>query len=84
MGQLQHTQQINFSEARLAWLMEALDELHSAASEGNLAAVAALSEAELKGWLRDLVYVASETLEEMEANSASHMQPRLKLVRKSS
>jgi hypothetical protein len=72
-----------YSEARLTWLLEAVDELHTAVSDGELAAVTSLNELELQNWLRELVWVAQEALAEMECQRAQ-AQPALALVRKSS
>ncbi len=77
------TRQILFSDARLAWLMDSIDELHSAIADGELANVTTLSEAEVVGILHDLIYTAREALDEIEAQRKTQT-PRLALIRKSS
>jgi ABC-type transporter Mla subunit MlaD len=52
-------------EGQLDRLLAALDDLHSAVSDGTLSAVTTLSRQELVGWLNDLIYTASETLDEL-------------------
>ncbi len=44
-----------------------LDLLHDYASVGRLSEITPLSQAELRGWLEDLIYTARETLREMGA-----------------
>lgn len=75
--------QILFTDARLAWLMDSVDELHTAIAEGELATVTTLSEAEVVGILHELIYTAHEALAEIEAQRQAQA-PRLVLVRKSS
>jgi hypothetical protein len=77
------TRTILYSEARLEWLLEAVDELHGALSEGNLSAVTQMTEIELQSWLKEVVWVAQEALAEME-NQRTGQEPTLALVRKSS
>ena len=43
-----------------------LDLLHDFAASGRLHEATELSRAELQGWLRELIYVARETLREIE------------------
>ncbi|MCC6615462.1 MAG: hypothetical protein IT320_18460 [Anaerolineae bacterium] len=82
MGLTQFPQQQPYSEARLSWLLEAVDDLHSAASEGELGALTSLTDGEVVSWLREVIWVAQEALTEMEAHK--NQEPRLFLVRKSS
>lgn len=49
-------------EQTLAAILEQLDELHTAASEGRL------SKRETAGYLREIIYTAQETLAEIERN----------------
>ena len=78
MGQ---THKINhdfhLSDARLAAMFELFDDLHTAASEGDLEAITSLNNRELVGWLRELVYTAEETITEIEK---SNVYPALRLV----
>ena len=72
-----------YNESRLSTLLDALDELHSAASDGDTRAVTTLSNAELIGWLREVIYTARETMEEIEEHNTQR-EVGLSLVRKSS
>lgn len=56
------------NDSRLSAVVDMLDELHSAASEGSLHQVTPLTPAELKGWLFDLNYMVNETLAEIESH----------------
>lgn len=58
--------QLLYTDSRLERLGSALDELHTAASEGMLPALTPLSSTELVGWLRELIYMAEETIVEIE------------------
>ncbi|MCA9905092.1 MAG: hypothetical protein KC547_14655 [Anaerolineae bacterium] len=82
MGLKQFPQQQPYCETRLAWLLDAVDELHGAVSEGELETLTNLSEFEVISWLREVIWVAQETLTEMEQRKGH--EPRLTLVRKSS
>jgi len=53
---------------RLDVAYEAIDELHSAISEGSVENVSDFqSRAELLNWLRDVIYTAQETIAEIES-----------------
>jgi hypothetical protein len=69
-----------YNDARMAALFDALDELHNAASDNSVQEVTPLSNAELAGWLRELVYTAQETIDELEY--ADSEVPGLRLVPK--
>ncbi len=78
MGQThQINHDYNLSDARLAALFEVFDDLHTAASEGQLAAMTTLNNRELVGWLQELVYTAQETITEIEKTS---VYPVIRLV----
>lgn len=47
-----------------------LDTLHDYAAAGRLPEITSLSDAELQGWLEDLIYTARETLHELRAARA--------------
>jgi hypothetical protein len=68
--------QIIYNDMRLAGLFQSLDELHNAASEGSLQSVTPLSNAELMGWLQELIYTAEETLQEIrqQETKPSHLR----------
>ena len=57
----------DYSAEGMEELFLRLDLLHDYASVGRLAEVTPLSQAELRGWLEDLIYTARETLREMGA-----------------
>jgi len=78
---LQPNLQLLYNTARLSDVLEALDELHSAASDGNVRAVSPLSNAELISWLYEVVYTAQETMNEIESKNADEAV-ELTLVRK--
>jgi hypothetical protein len=80
----QPTLQLLYNDARLSALFDALDELHSAASDGNIHAVTSLSNAEMIAWLRDVMYTAQEAIEEIEDHSTGAADEGLRLVRKTS
>jgi len=82
MSQSQHLHLL-FTEARMAGLVDSLDELHSAASEGRLHEATTLSDAELVGWLIELVYTATETMAEIRRQQAVVSPAALHLVVKS-
>jgi hypothetical protein len=84
MGLKQHpNRQMLYSEARLAWLMEAVDELHTAIADGELASVTSLNETEVVGILHELIYTAREALDEIEGQRDKRL-PQFALIRKSS
>lgn len=80
---LQPNLQLLYNTARLSDLLEALDELHSAASDGNIRTVTPMSNAELKSWLYEVMYMARETMDEIDGSNAE-AEVGLSLVRKSS
>ncbi|HLV35094.1 MAG TPA: hypothetical protein VKY59_08280 [Spirillospora sp.] len=73
--------QIIYNGTRLAGLFQSLDELHTAASEGRLQTVTPLTEAELIGWLQELIYTAKETITEIEEHDNRPSAPHLRLVK---
>lgn len=81
---LQPNLQLLYNTARLSDLLEALDELHSAASDGNIRAVTPMSDAELKSWLYEVIYMAQETMHEIDDSKQGEAAAGLNLVRKSS
>lgn len=54
-------------DARLGDVMDTLDALHTAASEGRIADVVTASRRELIAWLYDVAFLVEETIEEVEA-----------------
>jgi hypothetical protein len=82
MGQIHQPDfEIIYNDARLAGLSQYLDELHSAASDGQLQTVTPLSDAELVGWLQEMIYTAAETIEEIQQRPAPHAASHLRLVK---
>lgn len=68
-----------YNEMRLADLFQVLDELHTAASDGQLQNITSLTSSEIVGWLNDLAFTAQETISEIRngegaANPASHLR----------
>jgi gluconate kinase len=81
---MEHNHQPDFQvlhyDGRLAALFQVLDELHSAASDGNLRGATPLTDRELVGWLQDCIYTAQETIHEIEQGRAKQ-QTHLRLVK---
>lgn len=73
--------QIVYNDAHLAGLFQSLDELHTAASEGYLATTTPLARSELVGWLQELIYVAEQTIVEIEDQEAITNPPHLRIVK---
>lgn len=71
------------TDSRLADMFEVFDDLHNAASEGELQDVTVLDNRELVGWLRELVFTAQETISEIEKSSAlrARQEPMMRLVK---
>jgi hypothetical protein len=59
----------DFSEDGLADLCQKLALLHDAASVGRVEMLTALTLAALRGWQRELIFVARETLYELDSTS---------------
>jgi len=83
MGQQNHQPdfQIIYNNNRLASLFQSLDELHTAASEGNLDTITPLANAELVGWLHELIYTAQETIVEISSHETQADGGYLRLVK---
>ncbi|GAB4120037.1 MAG: hypothetical protein Fur005_24980 [Roseiflexaceae bacterium] len=56
----------DYSPEGLEDLVQRLDLLHDFASAGRLHEATSLSRQELQGWLREVIYVARETMREIE------------------
>ncbi|MBA3875140.1 MAG: hypothetical protein H0X30_38945 [Anaerolineae bacterium] len=71
------------TDAGLEAVVEVFDDLHDAASEGQLQELTALDNRELLGWLRELVFTAQETISEIESRTArtTRQEPVLRLVK---
>lgn len=78
---LQLNLQLLYNDGRLGNLLDTLDELHTAASEGRLRQITTVSDADLVGWLYELIYTAQETMAEIENHQEQH-EPELTLVPK--
>lgn len=68
------------TDLHLETLLETLDRIHSAASNGTLADETNIDEHELKGWLEDIIYTAQETINEMAANAEDTQQTALNIA----
>lgn len=82
---------LTYTPSRLGDVLDALDEIHSAVSDGTLAQIATVSTGDLREWLHEILYLASQTLSELEGRDAAETKtnteqsaPMLRLVRKSS
>ncbi len=72
-----------YTDAGLALVFEAIDDLHNAASEGQITALTTLDNQELVGWLQELIYTAQETITEIQECAArnARQEPVLFLVK---
>ncbi|QPC82141.1 hypothetical protein G4Y79_21030 [Phototrophicus methaneseepsis] len=66
----------------LADILDLLDQIHNVASEDGEADFTDLSEGETISLLRDVIYTAQETINEIEARRATTQKPILHLVEK--
>jgi len=71
------------TDAGLAAVYEAFDDLHDAVSEGQIQELTPLDRRELLGWLRELVFTAQETIAEIEKVNApgNCPPPALRLIK---
>lgn len=83
MGQTHQQPNVHYllNDARLAAAFETLDDLHEAASDGQLHTLTSLTNRELVCWLRDLVYTAQETIAEIENGKPVYQAPPLRLIK---
>jgi hypothetical protein len=58
-----------YTDTCLSDLLDVLDQLHSAASEGYLDKLTTMNKAELLELLRDVIYTAQETVAEVEGDA---------------
>lgn len=61
--------QMLYTDARFASLLNSVDRLHDAVSEGQLEQVTTLSKDEIVGWLRDILFTVNETINELESTA---------------
>lgn len=54
------------THTRLGVVIDLLDELHSLASEDSLTALGHIGKDEIINWLRDVIYIAEETIAEIQ------------------
>jgi arginine utilization protein RocB len=78
---------LNLNLLRLDDVLETIDQLHSAISEGSNQEFAHLNEQDLVSTLRELIYTAQETVQEIETRRAKRrknrkQQPMLRIVPK--
>ena len=68
-------------DLRIRELYDVLDTLHGAASDNALPAVTSMDNAELVDWLRELIYTAQETINEIEKTAANQRpEPILRIL----
>lgn len=58
--------QLRYADDQLNHMYDMLDELHNAASEGQLQTMTTINEGDLIGLLREMIYTAQETISEIE------------------
>lgn len=68
------------TDLHLETLLETLDRIHTAASNGTLADETNIDEYELKGWLEDIIYTAQETINELAANADTKQNTALNIA----
>lgn len=66
---------------QLSDVLDLLDTLHTAASEGDEATFAHLDAREMMSYLQDIIYVAQQTINEIETNKRTQTQPRQSFLR---
>lgn len=66
---------------RLYDLLDLLDDVHSAATEGEVACFTGASETEVSALLREMIYTAQEALHEIHSHKVAQM-PTLRVVEK--
>jgi predicted metal-dependent HD superfamily phosphohydrolase len=83
MGQTYQQANIHYllNDSRLAAALEAIDDLHDSAADGTLSSTTSMSKRELVCWLRDLVYTAQETINEIESGKKVYTAAPLRLVK---
>lgn len=73
-------------DLQIADVLEFIDDLHSAASDGHSQDFTGMTEAEVINYLRDLIYTAQEAVSELETaqarNRTAKKKPSLRIVRK--
>lgn len=57
-----------YNPSRLGDVLDALDDIHSAVSDGRMKQTTTVTAADLREWLGEIIYMASQTLEEMDVN----------------
>lgn len=68
--------QLRYADDQLNHMYDVLDDLHSAASEGQLGTMTTINEGDLVGLLRDLIYTAQETISEIEKQTKRNRAAR--------
>lgn len=63
-------------------VLDVLDQLHTAASEGQLAHLTSADKRDLTAYLRDLIYVAEQTIQEVNTPQQGQGQPMLRVLAK--
>ncbi len=76
----EHNRANLYTENNLAELFEVLDELHSAASDGQLNTVTTMNKRELVALLKDVIYTAQETLQELNKRDTRREEVRRESV----
>jgi len=74
--------QAQYTDVRFDAMVRALDKLHDATSEGQIEAVSPLPKEEIAAWLREIAFLAQETLAELDQAEAhpEGVQYRLTLL----
>ena len=84
MGQTYQQANIHYllNDSRLVAALETIDDLHDAVTDGTLSSTTTMSNRELVCWLRDLMYTAQETINEIESGRTRvQAPPPLRLIK---
>lgn len=76
----QHTLFFLNTAAALTEMLEALDTLHTAASENTLETLNARGQAEIINLLREVAYVANETIAEIDTQQTSNEEQAFRVI----
>ncbi len=67
---VEQKKRVFYSAEEMEALFLMLDQLHDAASAGELSDVTPMTAEQMTGWLREIIYTARETIVEIERHTA--------------
>ena len=71
--------EISITTEQLMDMIEMLDQLHTAASNGDATTFTNMNAHDLGNMLRDMIYIAQQTIDEVDAHERKH-KPLLRLL----